>query len=268
MYEIGMEKTSLKDKIIAIIFNNFATVTTPVIYSIGFLTSVFVINELVKNKKMIILIFFILLIFSSIFYVNSITWKRSADYVKIVYPISFSLLFNHPAFIVITLISSPFIENTPIWYYLNIPNNIVKEQQFFFDIVNTNELKAFDFIKINVSENSTFLIDSGGAGCIGGQPFSHGERIFPLTSRKLFYFTNSCPTNFDLKEYQRKVDLYRKISIDPNDEKTLEELKNNYNLTHVYIGPNHVGLDPDMFETSKNYKLIYHENDIYIFEIV
>lgn len=268
MYEKEVEEAPLKDKIITIIFENFATPIRAVSYSLGFLVSILTINELTKNKRLIITIFLILLIFSSIFYIHSITWKRSADYVKIVYPISFSLIFNHPLFIGISLISSPFVENTPVWYYLNVPDNLKKEQQFFFDVVSKNELRAFEFIKENVSENAIFMIDGGGAGCVGGQPFSHGERIFPLTSRKLFYFTNSCPFNFDWKNYQKRVDLYRNISIDPNDGEALDELKNKYNVTHIYIGSNHVGLEPKLFKASKNYRLVYHDEEVYIFEIV
>jgi hypothetical protein len=268
IYEKEIEEAPFKDKMIAIIFQNFATPITTVSYSLGFLVSILMFYELIKDKRLIITIFFILLIFSSIFYIHSITFKRFADYVKIVYPISFSLIFSHPLFIGVSTIFSPFVENTPIWYYLNVPEKIKEEQQFFFDVVGENELKAFEFIKENVSKDAVFVIDSGGAGCVGAQPFSHGERIFPLTSRKLFYFTNFCPYNINWEEYQKRVDLYRKISINPNDEETLSQLKNNYNVTHIYIGPVHVGLEPALFQTSKNYKLIYHENSIYIFEIV
>lgn len=268
MYEIELERASLKDKVTAIIFENFATVVRSVSYPLGFLVSILTFNELMKGERKVIAIFFIFLIFSSLFYLHSVTWKRSADYIKIIYPISFSFLFDHPLFIGISLFSSPFIENTPVWYYYHIPDRIEKRYEFFFDTVNDNEVKAFEFIRKNTPENSTFLIDSGGAGCLGGQPFSHGERIFPLTSRKVFYFMNSCPMKIDWKDYQHRVELYRKISINPNDEKTLDELKNKYNVTHIYIGPNHVGLNPKLFKASKNYELIYHEEGVYIFKIV
>lgn len=268
IYEKEIEEASFKDKMIAIIFGNFATVIRSVSYSLGFLVSILTFNELIKGKKLIIVIFFILLIFSSFFYINSITWKRSADYIKIVYPFSYSFLFSHPLFIGISFVSSPFIENTPVWYYYNIPSRIEEKYKSFFDVVNETELKAFEFIKKNISEEATFLIDDGGAGCVGGQPFSHGERIFPLTSRKLFYFTNSCPLKFDWEEYQRRVDLYRNISINPNNVEALNELKDKYNVTHIYIGSNHVGLEPSMFKSSKNYKLVYDDEGIYIFEIV
>jgi len=268
IYEIDIERASFLNKIFAIIFENFATIIGSVSYSLGFLVSILTFNELVKNKRLVIAIFFILLIFSSFFYIHSITWKRSADYTKIVYPISFSFLFNHPLFIGISFISSPFVQNTPVWYYYNIPDRVEGKYQFFFDVVDDNELKAFEFIKENISENATFLLDDGGAGCLGGQPFSHGERIFPLTSRKLFYFTNSCPLKIDWDDYQHRVDLYRNISINPDNDEILNELKDNYNVTHIYIGPVHVGLNPELFKRSKNYELVYHEKEIYIFEII
>jgi hypothetical protein len=265
MYEIAIENAPIQEKIFALIFKDFATITAGVTYSLGFLVTLLVINQFLKNRKITIVLFFIMLLFSSFFYLNSITWKRAGDYVKVVYPFSFSLIFNHPIFLGLSLIGSPFVENTPIWYLYNVPDKLTEEDKPFYDVVNKEEMKAFDFIKEKTPENSMFLIDSGGAGCVGGQTFSHGERIFPLTSRRVFYFSNSCPLNIDWNEYQKRVDLYRQISINPDDEKALEELKE-YGVTHVYIGPYHVGLKPEMFMNSNKYEMVYN-NEVYIFEI-
>jgi len=266
IYESDVEKISFEDKLMSLIFANFATPIMAASYSLGLLVSVLTIKELLKDKRLIITIFLLLLFTSSFFYMHSITWKRSADYLKIVYPVSYSLLFSHPAFVGIALVASPLVENTPIWYYLNVPENVKEEYKFFFDVVGKDELKAFEFIKNNVSEDAIFLIDGGGAGCVGARPFSHEERMFPLTSRRVFYFTNSCPFQFDWKDYQKRVDIYRRISINPNDATTLEELKR-YNVTHVYVGPNSVGLQPLLLSSSANYKMIYHEGNVTIYEI-
>ena len=47
-------------------------------------------------------------------------------------------------------------------------------------------------------------------------------------------------------EYEKRVELYRKISINPNDKNALRELKT-YGVTHVYIGPNSLGLNKELF---------------------
>ena len=125
--------------------------------------------------------------------------------------------------------------------------------------------KAMDFIKEEVPENATFLIDGGGCGCMGASA-SYGERIFPLTSRKIFYFTNYCWAKYDRDEYFKRVDLYRRIGIEPDDTEALEELKN-YNVTHVFVGSKSVGFHPYPFAHSKNYEMIYNESGFQIFKI-
>jgi hypothetical protein len=266
MYEVYYENLSIIAKIYGMIFKNFASVVSGISYSLGFLVTLLISKMVIEKRKEFILILFIFLFISSYFYIPSITWKRNADYVKLIYPISFSFAFDNPIIAAISLISSPYVPNTPFWYFYNVPEKLTGEAAAFFDTVSKEELKAFDFIKENTSINSVFILDGGGAGCVGGQVSSHGERIFPLTSRNVFYFTNFCPGIFDLDEYQKRVDLYRELAINPNNESTILELKH-YNVTHIYIGPSHVGLNPDLFMNSRNYRLVFHENRTYIFEI-
>ena len=114
---------------------------------------------------------------------------------------------------------------------------------------------TMSFIGKNVSKDATFLIDGGGAGCTGANP-SYGERIFPSTSRKIFFFTDYCWSLYDKQDYQNRVDIYRGIAIDPDNEDVIDKLKS-YNVTHVYIGKYHVGLKPELFQNSANYQLIY-----------
>ncbi len=126
---------------------------------------------------------------------------------------------------------------------------------------------AINFIKYNTSLNSTFLIDGGGAGCTGASA-SYGERIFPLTSRKIFYFSDYCWAEYDREEYRKRVDLYRNISINPNNQEIINILKREYGVTHVFIGPTDVGLNKNLFNNSTFYKLVYENDDFRIFEIL
>jgi len=143
---------------------------------------------------------------------------------------------------------------------------VEKENPSFFPwIVWSHHKEAMDFIKENVPENAVILMDGGGSGCFGANP-SAGERIFPLTSRKVFYFTNYCWAKYDREEYAKRVDLYRRIAIDPDDSETLQKLKE-YGVSHVFIGPNDVGLKLRLFQESSKYRLMYDENDYKIFEI-
>ncbi|MCW1296088.1 MAG: hypothetical protein OH319_00205 [Candidatus Parvarchaeota archaeon] len=266
MYEIYYENLSMIGKLYGMIFKSFASIVSGVTYSLGFFVTLLVSKMIVEKSKMFLLFLFVFLFISSYFYIPSITWKRNVDYMKLIYPISFSLVFDNPIIVGISLILSPYIPNTPFWYFYMVPEKLDKEAAAFFDVVSEEELKAFEFIRKNTPINATFILDGGGAGCVGGQTFSHGERIFPLTSRKVFYFTNFCPGLFDLREYQERVDLYRELAIEPNNESTIMKLKK-YNVTHVYIGPAHIGLNPELFIMSRNYKLIFHENNTYVFEI-
>lgn len=126
---------------------------------------------------------------------------------------------------------------------------------------------AINFIKHNTQLNSTFLIDGGGAGCTGASA-SYGERIFPLTSRKIFYFSDYCWANYDKEEYRKRVELYRKISINPNNLEIINMLKQKYGITHIFIGPTDVGLNKNLFNNSTFYKLIYENKDFRIFKIL
>jgi hypothetical protein len=126
---------------------------------------------------------------------------------------------------------------------------------------------AIDFIKHNIPLNSTFLIDGGGAGCTGASA-SYGERIFPLTSRKIFYFSDYCWAEYDKEEYRKKVEFYRNISINPNDFQLVRALKEKYNITHIFIGPTDIGLNKKLFNNSSLYKLVYENKDFEIFEIL
>jgi hypothetical protein len=125
---------------------------------------------------------------------------------------------------------------------------------------------AIDFIKQKTPEDSIFLIDGGGAGCTGASA-SYGERIFPLTSRKIFYFSDYCWAQYDEDEYRKKVTIYREFSINPSNIHIIQELKR-YGITHVFIGPTDVGLDKNLFNNSSLYKLIYENKDFKIFKIL
>ena len=169
---------------------------------------------------------------------------------------SFNLIF--------LLVLSVVIQPSLIFYILNL--HPVYETGHIPWIIWPEFKEVMEFIKQNVPLDSTFLIDGGGAGCTGASS-SYGERIFDLTSRKIFYFTDYCWAEYDENDYRKRLEIYRKISINPDDKDSIISLKN-FNVTHVFIGPISVGLDKNLFLNSKYYKLTYERNDFYIFEIL
>jgi hypothetical protein len=260
MNEVGIEKLSILQKIQGVIFSDGATLFQTILYPLGFIITLLFLNKFFYDKKLILLLFFVFTLISSMFYMNSVFFRRSIDFPKIIYPVSFSLAFNNPIFTAISLVSSPFLSNTPVWFYLNLPFN--NEYSSYYDVVTKDEIDAFEFIKNNVPLNSTFLLDGGGSGGIEGHIFSHGERIFPLTSRKILYNSGL----MEISDYQNMIEIYSKVAIDPNNEGNLMLLRK-FNVTHVYIGPKSVGLNLNLFLNSKNYKLIFNEGEVFVFEI-
>jgi len=159
-----------------------------------------------------------------------------------------------------------YIPSPTVSYYINVLKQTEIDNKNIYPWVIWNDFyKAIGFIKTNTSSDSVFLIDSGGAGCFGSSS-SYGDRIFPLTSRRPFYFTDYCWAVWDLDDYENRVNLYREISINPNNDTLINNLKE-YNVTHVFIGPYDVGLNYTLFKNSKHYEEMFNENRFSIFKI-
>jgi hypothetical protein len=181
------------------------------------------------------------------------------------YSIGLGLLFNDKKLNLLILALIAITELPPsIFSYFELQTTYEKGQIPW--VVWSSFYDAIDFIKQNTSKDSIFLIDGGGAGCTGASA-SYGERIFPLTSRKIFYFSDYCWAQYDEGEYRKKVTIYREFSINPSNIHIIQELKR-YGITHVFIGPTDVGLDKNLFNNSSLYKLIYENKDFKIFKIL
>ncbi len=216
--------------------------------------------------------FLIIAIFLSILLSNSITHRRTVDYLRLTYPLGIGLAFSailgrkgqipKAVAIVAVAILSISTFSTP-WILAKIPEIDMTN----FDPVAPGEKEAFSFIREKTPKSAVFLIDGPGIGCVGGQAGSHGERIFPETGRRVFLFTNYCWANYDKGEFFRKIDIYRRISINPDDPSALSELISS-GATHLYLGPSSLGLDRSLLSESANYKKIFSSGGAEIFEIL
>jgi hypothetical protein len=234
---------------------------------IGFLVFLF---ALIKNyKKFCFGVKFLLLSFILSFFLifasfNDMNFARSIWINWFFYSLGFALIFNDNKLNLILLLLIATTKIPPsLFSYFDLHPNYYKGQVPW--IIWNSFYEAISFIKYNTPENSTFLIDGGGAGCTGASA-SYGERIFPLTSRKIFYFSDYCWAKYDENEYRMRVSIYRELSINPSDEKLIKKLKE-YNVTHIFIGPTDVALNKNLFYNSSFYKLIYENRDFKIFEV-
>ena len=229
----------------------------------GFIFFLFAAPSLVKKGKLFIVLYTFYSTFLSYLLVINFNLARSVFGMWFIYSISLALFLKNWKVNFLLLVPFLFIESqSPLFLMLHL--RPIENPQVPW-VVWDSFFETMAWIKNNVPLNATFLIDGGGAGCTGANP-SYGERIFPLTSRKIFYFTDYCWADYDKKLYEHKVDIYRRISINPDDKEALEELKK-FGVTHVYIGKYWVGLNPKLFMKSKNYHLIYKDGENYIFEI-
>lgn len=234
-----------------------------VFYALGVITILLVAKKLYKPKRRPIIFFYVYTTFFAFLLYQSLTFRRMIDFPKIVYPIALALLVDeHEPLILLLLLMTPFILFTAPYYYLNVN----KPLMIGIDPVQKSEMEAFEFIK-NLPKNSTIMIDGGGTGCIAGSHGSHGDRIFPLTEKKVFLFTNYCWADYNRLEFETRLSLYRQLSINVNDTDVLERLTNYYGVTHVYLGPRSLGLRNQDLRNSPYYEEVFNENKTSVFEI-
>jgi hypothetical protein len=238
--------------VISTILGDGSTQIPSLIYAVLFPVALYFITR--KGASKTLTYFFVLAFLSSVFYAGTASLARFMVYPKIIYPIALASSIPNTGLLYAPMILSPIIQGTSI-------NKIINPAQELWDIVTYDEISAFEFIR-NTPVDSIFLIDGGSSGITEGHLGSHGDRIFPETSRRIFYYSGL----MDTQEYQRRVDMYRRIAINPDDEVALDELRG-YNVTHVYIGPTDVGLMADLFLESENYELLWRSGDVFIFKI-
>jgi len=271
MFSSFNRNLEIKDKISFILFSSPIGLNKNIILTLGFLSFIFTtIWFHRKNKKFKLSLQFLiasfLLILPLLFILfEDMNFSRSIWILWFFYAIGFSLIFNNMKLNLLLLLFFALLTLPPsIFSYFNLQTTYIKGQIPW--IVWKEFDNVISFINTRIPINSTFIIDGGGSGCTGATA-SYGERIFPLTSRKIFYFTDYCWADYDKEEYRKRVEIYRRISINPNDLETIKELKK-YNITHIFIGPTDVGLNKNLFYSSKFYNLIYDDGKFAIFKIL
>lgn len=255
--------STLLQNIFGVFFFTHVGIKYSPILLIGFFLSLlfFINNFLLKKFRLVFLIFYITLSLHAIIAFPHMNLGRIIVIIWIVYAIFFSSI--HPIFSAILALISFFIFSPSIYFYsLNLKEVEVPGQIPW--IVSKEFQDVIEFIDKNLPENSTFLIDGGGAGCTGASA-SYGERIFPLTSRKIYYFSDYCWANYNFTEYQRRVEIYNQISINPCE---MYETVKAENITHIFIGPSSICLNKTLFENCVYYKKIYERNGYAIFKVV
>jgi len=264
VFSYGRSSLPLNEKIIGILFASPTGLRSTVVSFLGFIASLFAIKKMIKTKAIVLLIFLVYCTLFSYFVFDDYNLFRNLFGNWIVYTIAFALVLEDPRINILFFTIFIFVQSqSPLFLITHL---VPMENPAVPWVIWPEFFDTMKFIEENVSQDATFLIDGGGAGCTGANP-SYGERIFPSTSRKIFYFTDYCWSLYDKQDYQKRVDIYRSISINPDDEDALDGLKF-YNVTHVYIGKYHVGLNPRLFQKSYHYELIFKKGGDYVFEIL
>jgi len=265
MISFYRQKMPLIDRIWNLFFISPSIVPSS-IFIIAFFVFLIRVKKLIKDKKCILVYFFPYLSIQSFILFTNANFSRIVSSLWMIYVFAFSSFFTNPVLNVAILPIFYFVQSPSPIYFINALAPVEKLEPEILPWVIWEEFNdVMDFIKSNTPEDSIFLIDGGGSGCFGASA-SYGERIFPLTSRRVFYFTDYCWADYNRSEYRKRVDVYRRISINPDDPEALSDLKE-YDVTHVFIGPNDVGLDFNLFSNSMNYELIYDEKNFKIFKI-
>ena len=261
-FQIGRMKFDFYDKFSTVFFMSYIGSMYSSVLLVSFIFSLIFMREFWKDRKRVWVFFMVLVGIHAFTVFYELNLLRITSFIWLAYSLFLGYKINKPWMLLLLLPILFFVQSPSILYLINA---LHYHQDIFVPFVDFHKFnKAMDFIRREVPENATFLIDGGGAGCTGASA-SYGERIFPLTSRRIFYFTNYCWANYNRTEFKKRVDLYRRVSI--NASCCINELKS-YNVTHVFIGEKWVGFDPKYFLNNSNYRLIYDEDGYKIFEIV
>jgi hypothetical protein len=262
-FSAGREALNIIDQIRIIFFTSYVgTIESPILY-VAFALTVYSIPQFLKDKKALIIFLFIVTAVFSFCIFDELNLLRITALLWIPYALVMGKYFNNMKYNALLLVLLFLVPSPGILYSINAVYN---HPDRFIPLIDFQPFnKAMGWIRGNTPLNSTFIMDGGGAGCTGASA-SYGERIFPLTSRKIFYFTDYCFADYNRSEYEKRVDIYRRISINPDDEGALNQL-HLYNVTYVFIGKWKVGFDYPYFARSQNYELVYNDSGINIFKV-
>ncbi len=253
------------EKLYLTFISHGASSNTPnIFYGLIIILMVLVGPSFFKEERTHLFLFYVFIAVFSFLLYSSLTFRRMLDFLKILYPLILAkLCYEHKPLIIIFLLVTPIILFTTPFYILNLGTETMPA----VDPVMPEEFSAFNFIK-TLPKDSVIMIDGGGTGCIAGSDGSHGDRIFPLTGKKVFLFTNYCWANYNRSEFERRLDLYRDLSINIDDTKTLDTLTKEYMVSHVYIGPTTLGLRSEDLRESNYYEEVFSENQTSVFQII
>ena len=262
-FSFGRNIAPLYQKIIGTLFSSPVGLPSTVVSFLGFIVFLIAIRKFIKTEAVVFVFFFLYSTLFVFFVFEEYNLFRNVFGIWIVYALSFALTLDRP-YLNLLILPLFFFSESQSPLYLAVYMKPMENPAVPW-IIWPEYNDMIRFIQQSIPPNATFLIDGGGAGCTGANP-SYGERIFPLTSRKIFYFTDYCWAEYNRTDYQNRVELYRRVSINPDDDKTFKELKS-YNITHVYVGPYSVGLKAQLFSKSEKYKLVFEKNGNYIFQL-
>jgi hypothetical protein len=231
---------------------------------LGFLAGAYgLFTGFLKDRKVVLLYLSVMTVFASVSIFNDMNLLRVCSLLWLPYAIFVGYFFNDTLFNLFMLVPLFLMQSPSILFMTNTILNYPERVVPYVNFVEFNRMVGW--IKQNTSINSTFLIDGGGSGCTGASA-NYGERLFPLTDRRIFYFTDYCWAEYNTTEYEKRVDIYRRISINPDDKEALQELKD-YGVNYVFVGDRPVGFNRTLFEESENYELEYNQSNLEIFKV-
>ncbi len=253
---------SFPDKLNALFMNFPIPPGSSYFFVAGLVLLVMIFREKFRFKALLFSFIVLLLIFSFAA-VSENNFSRMTVFIWIFYSFAFGFFVDDKRALLVLLLIFPIIISPSVLFWVGKLN--LSNRQMTPWILWPGFFKAIDFIKTSTPLNSTFMIDGGGAGCTGASG-NYGERIFPLTSRKIFYFTNDCWAHYNVSDYEGMVALYNSISINPNNQTAISMLKK-YGVSYIYVGPYSVGLSRILLEESSNYSEVFNFDETSIFRI-
>ena len=128
------------------------------------------------------------------------------------------------------------------------------------------DIDAMYWINENTKDNSNFLISS--AKSIGFVEATDAGSWIPIFTQRQVSVPSMLYGGEGDQELLNQVNLLHEASNNPSSDSSLAIFEK-YNVTHVYIGVRKTrnSMNVANFEKSNNFKLVYSNNGVYIFEI-
>jgi len=263
IFTAGREKFSLLEKISTLFIVSYVG-TIPSGILLGCLVLLIVsAKKLIKEKAFFWILFLIYFTIHSATIFNELNLLRVTTFLWLPYIFIFGYSFKKYKYLL--FIPLLFIIPSPSPIYL--AQCLTYRPEMFVPLVDFNAFhRATDFIKNNIPKDAILLGDGGGSGCQGASA-AYSERIFPLTSRRTFYFTDYCWAEYNRSEFVKRVDIYRRFSINP-DNNVINELKE-YGVNYIFLSDKkRVGFDPKYYVNNSNFEVVYDDGtDFKIFRI-